>query len=49
MAMGNFLRGLDLASPEAAASALAIGTRMQAVFSDQRKARITGFHWELEG
>jgi uncharacterized OB-fold protein len=46
-AICNFVRGIDLADPTAAAKRLAPGTRMTAVFHDDRQALITDFHWEL--
>jgi uncharacterized OB-fold protein len=48
-AIGNFVGGVDLTDPDAAARALAIGTRMRAVFRTDRKARITDFRWEPAG
>lgn len=45
-AIGNYVYGVDLSDSDAAAEQLAIGTRMRAVFSDDREARITDFHWE---
>lgn len=46
-AIGNYVEGVDLADADEAARALAVGTVMRAVFSSDRKARITDFHWEL--
>jgi uncharacterized OB-fold protein len=46
-AIGNYVEGVDLGDPEAAATALAIGTRVRAAFAPAREARITDFHWEL--
>lgn len=45
-AIANFVQGIDLSDPQAAATALAIGTRLRAVFRPKREARITDFHWE---
>jgi len=45
-AIANFVKGVDLSDPQAAASALAIGTRLRAVFQTKREARVTDFHWE---
>lgn len=47
-AIANYVAGVDLSDPAAAARALAIGTRMRAVFVPpaDRQARITDFHWE---
>lgn len=46
-AIGNYVHGVDLTDPEAAAKQLSIGTRMRAVFAEEREARVTDFHWEL--
>lgn len=46
-AMCNFVRGVDLSDPAKAASDLAPGRRVTAVFHRERHARVTDFHWEL--
>lgn len=48
-AIGNFIRGVDLEDPQEAASRLAVGTRARATYSDDRRARISDFHWVLSG
>jgi hypothetical protein len=45
-AIGNYVEGVDLSDPDAAAAALAIGTPVRAVFSERREGRVTDFHWE---
>jgi uncharacterized OB-fold protein len=45
-AIANFVSGIDLADPQAAAESLRLGTRMRAVFVPQRSGRITDFRWE---
>jgi uncharacterized OB-fold protein len=53
-AMANFVEGLDLSQfgdtpgPGPDGPPLAIGDRVRAVFSDDRQARITDFHFERE-
>ena len=49
-AIANFVHGVDLSDPRAAARALAIGTRVRAVYRPgrERRARITDFGWELD-
>lgn len=47
-AICNFVRGVDLTDPDAASKMLAPGTRVRAVLSDDREARVTDFHWELD-
>jgi len=42
----NVVEGVDAADPEGAAEDLAIGTRLEAVFEDDREGRITDFHFE---
>lgn len=44
-AIANFVSGVDLSDPAAAAAALALGTRMRAAFRPEREARITDFTW----
>ena len=46
-AMANFVKGLDLSAPEAAARQLAVGSRVEAVFAVEREAKITDFHYRL--
>lgn len=46
-AICNFVQGIDLRDPAAAADQLAPGTRVRAVFHDDRNALVTDFHWEL--
>ena len=46
-AMCNFVRGIDLTDPAAAAALLKPGTRMKAVFENERHARVTDFHWVI--
>lgn len=48
-AIGNYVEGIELADPDAASAALAVGTRMRAVFGSKREGRITDFHWEPTG
>lgn len=48
-AMVNFVRGLDLADVPAAAARLAPGTRVRVRFDEERRGRITDFHYELIG
>ena len=49
-AMVNFVDGVDLSDVDEAAKTLSIGTRVEAVFKpeDEREARVTDFHYELE-
>ncbi len=47
-AMANFVTGLDLSVPEVAARELAVGKRVEAVFSDEREGMITDFHYRLK-
>lgn len=47
-AMANFVRGVDLSDPVAAAGRLAVGTRVRAVFEEARQARISDFCWVLD-
>src|SRR5260221_10372391 len=50
VALLNLVRGVDFADVRRAASALAIGTAVRAVFKplDQREGRMTDFWYELE-
>jgi uncharacterized protein len=45
-AICNFVEGIELADPHAAAAALKLGTKLRAVYASTREARITDFHWE---
>lgn len=49
-AMVNLIAGVDAGNPADAAEHLAVGTRVSAVFKpeDEREARITDFHYELD-
>ncbi len=55
-AIGNFVEGIDVSDPDSIGSGgcgsgargLAIGQKVRAVFKEQREAKITDFHWELE-
>jgi uncharacterized OB-fold protein len=44
-AIGNYVEGVDLTDPDAAAEQLAVGTRVHAVFEATREGRVTDFHW----
>lgn len=48
-AMVNVVKGLDLSDPEEAAEQLSVETRVTAAFKpeDERKARVTDFHYEV--
>lgn len=46
-AICNWVDGVDLSDADAAVAALEPGTRLRAVFADDRTARVTDFHWEL--
>ncbi len=46
-AMANFVTGVDLSVPAAAAQRLALGNRVEAVFADPREGLITDFHFRL--
>jgi uncharacterized OB-fold protein len=46
-AMCNWVEGVDLSDQDSAVAALKAGTRVHAVFSSERQARVTDFHWEL--
>jgi uncharacterized OB-fold protein len=45
-AIANYVSGLDLSNPDAAAAALEVGTRMRAVFEGERQAHISAFNWQ---
>lgn len=45
-AIGGFFRGIDLSDPAKAAKELAVGTRVKAVFADQRKGDMSDFWFE---
>lgn len=44
-AIANYVRGLDLSDPRAAAAMLAPGTRLRVKFDDEPVGRITAFHF----
>jgi uncharacterized OB-fold protein len=46
-ALVNFVRGVELSDPAAAAELLAIGTRVDIEFADERVGRMTDFWYEL--
>lgn len=46
-AICNWIEGVALDDVDAATAALEPGTRVRAVFAQDRQARITDFHWEL--
>ncbi len=46
-AIANFIKGVDLSDPEVAAQQLAVGNRVEAVFSSERAGMITDFHYRL--
>lgn len=46
-AIGNYLEGVDLDDPRAAAGRITVGSRARAVFAADRHGKITDFHWEL--
>lgn len=47
-AIGGFFRGVDLSDPAAASKELAVGTRVKAVFADQRKGDMSDFWFERD-
>jgi uncharacterized protein len=46
-AMLNFVRGLDLSNVPAASKRLEPGARVRVVFAEERRGRVTDFHYEL--
>lgn len=46
-AMCNWVEGVDLADMGHAVSVLEPGTRVRAVFYDDRQARVTDFYWQV--
>ena len=48
-AIGGFFRGIDLKDPARAAKQLAIGTRVDTKFADDRKGSVLDFWFELAG
>ena len=48
-ALLNFVRGLDLQDPKAAAERLKPGTRVRVVFDAEPQGRITDFHYVVDG
>jgi uncharacterized protein len=46
-AIGGLFRGIDLKDPAAAATRLAIGTRVTTKFTDRRKGEVLDFWFEL--
>src|SRR3954469_14247631 len=46
-AIGGYFRGVDLSDPHAAARKLAIGTRVEAKFAEQREGDMLDFWFEI--
>jgi uncharacterized protein len=46
-ALVNFVRGVDLSRPDVAAAQLAIGTRVEACFAEERSGRMTEFWFQV--